>query len=311
MEQTQPFDSIAEAGAAASAVTATGKAASGETEASETETIGGTGKAPSGWQAKRIGWFNVRGIFWISPIAAGVLWGLAVLAMTQVQVIVPQSAGFNWRVHDGLLLVILGLPLLALLGIVITAFHLAVRFRRVWLKIISVLAGVTLLVFLCLAAFAALIEYAFHAREPQAADICPTGHVCEYTSPWDPNDGFVRVYREGLLLRYYEKQLDPFRHLHSQPTKTKPELNTAEYPAACSIENTNYAVVVIDKAGPANHNILARPRDGIWQQVADLTNGGYCVACRFDATSRTLVLTFQDTNGNHTVQTIPYPEQTP
>ncbi|NMX04517.1 hypothetical protein [Mobiluncus mulieris] len=100
-----------------------------------------------------------------------------------------------------------------------------------------------------------------------------TGHVCEYTSPWDPNDGFVRVYREGLLLRYYEKQLDPFRHLHSQPTKTKPELNTAEYPAACSIENTNYAVVVIDKAGPANHNILARPQDGIWQQVADLPNG--------------------------------------
>ncbi|MCU9974804.1 hypothetical protein FYZ35_01580 [Mobiluncus mulieris] len=308
MEQTQPFDSIAETGAAASAVTATGKAASGETEASETETIGGTGKAPSGWQAKRIGWFNVRGIFWISPIAAGVLWGLAVLAMTQVQVIVPQSAGFNWRVHDGLLLVILGLPLLALLGIVITAFHLAVRFRRVWLKIISVLAGVTLLVFLCLAAFAALIEYAFHAREPQAADICPTGHVCEYTSPWDPNDGFVRVYREGLLLRYYEKQLDPFGNLL---TATNHELKVADYPPACTIENTNYAVVVIDKAGPANHNILARPQDGIWQQVADLPNGGYCVACRFDATSRTLVLTFQDTNGNHTVQTIPYPEQTP
>ncbi|EEJ54042.1 hypothetical protein [Mobiluncus mulieris] len=308
MEQTQPFDSIAEAGAAASAVTATGKAASGETEASETETIGGTGKAPSGWQAKRIGWFNVRGIFWISPIAAGVLWGLAVLAMTQVQVIVPQSAGFNWRVHDGLLLVILGLPLLALLGIVITAFHLAVRFRRVWLKIISVLAGVTLLVFLCLAAFAALIEYAFHAREPQAADICPTGHVCEYTSPWDPNDGFVRVYRESLLLRYYVDRLDPFGNLL---TATNHELKVADYPPACTIENTNYAVVVIDKAGPANHNILARPQDGIWQQVADLPNGGYCVACRFDATSRTLVLTFQDTNGNHTVQTIPYPEQTP
>lgn len=308
MEQTQPFDSIAEAGAAASAVTATGKAASGETEASETETIGGTGKAPSGWQAKRIGWFNVRGIFWISPIAAGVLWGLAVLAMTQVQVIVPQSAGFNWRVHDGLLLVILGLPLLALLGIVITAFHLAGKFRRVWLKIISVLAGVTLLVFLCLAAFAALIEYAFHAREPQAADICPTGHVCEYTSPWDPNDGFVRVYREGLLLRYYVDRLDPFGNLL---TATNHELKVADYPPACTIENTNYAVVVIDKAGPANHNILARPQDGIWQQVADLPNGGYCVACRFDATSRTLVLTFQDTNGNHTVQTIPYPEQTP
>ena len=308
MEQTQPFDSIAEAGAAASAVTATGKAASGETEASETETIGGTGKAPSGWQAKRIGWFNVRGIFWISPIAAGVLWGLAVLAMTQVQVIVPQSAGFNWRVHDGLLLVILGLPLLALLGIVITAFHLAVRFRRVWLKIISVLAGVTLLVFLCLAAFAALIEYAIHAREPQAADICPTGHVCEYTSPWDPNDGFVRVYRESLLLRYYVDRLDPFGNLL---TATNHELKVADYPPACTIENTNYAVVVIDKAGPANHNILARPQDGIWQQVADLPNGGYCVACRFDATSRTLVLTFQDTNGNHTVQTIPYPEQTP
>lgn len=308
MEQTQPFDSIAEAGAAASAVTATGKAASGETEASETETIGGTGKAPSGWQARRIGWFNVRGIFWISPIAAGVLWGLAVLAMTQVQVIVPQSAGFNWRVHDGLLLVILGLPLLALLGIVITAFHLAVRFRRVWLKIISVLAGVTLLVFLCLAAFAALIEYAFHAREPQAADICPTGHVCEYTSPWDPNDGFVRVYRESLLLRYYVDRLDPFGNLL---TATNHELKVADYPPACTIENTNYAVVVIDKAGPANHNILARPQDGIWQQVADLPNGGYCVACRFDATSRTLVLTFQDTNGNHTVQTIPYPEQTP
>ncbi|STY84897.1 hypothetical protein [Mobiluncus mulieris] len=308
MEQTQPFNSIAETGAAASAVTATGKAASGETEASETETIGGTGKAPSGWQAKRIGWFNVRGIFWISPIAAGVLWGLAVLAMTQVQVIVPQSAGFNWRVHDGLLLVILGLPLLALLGIVITAFHLAVRFRRVWLKIISVLAGVTLLVFLCLAAFAALIEYAFHAREPQAADICPTGHVCEYTSPWDPNDGFVRVYRESLLLRYYVDRLDPFGNLL---TATNHELKVADYPPACTIENTNYAVVVIDKAGPANHNILARPQDGIWQQVADLPNGGYCVACRFDATSRTLVLTFQDTNGNHTVQTIPYPEQTP
>ncbi|NMW64352.1 hypothetical protein HHJ78_02100 [Mobiluncus mulieris] len=308
MEQTQPFDSIAEAGAAASAVTATGKAASGETEASETETIGGTGKAPSGWQARRIGWFNVREIFWISPIAAGVLWGLAVLAMTQVQVIVPQSAGFNWRVHDGLLLVILGLPLLALLGIVITAFHLAVRFRRVWLKIISVLAGVTLLVFLCLAAFAALIEYAFHAREPQAADICPTGHVCEYTSPWDPNDGFVRVYRESLLLRYYVDRLDPFGNLL---TATNHELKVADYPPACTIENTNYAVVVIDKAGPANHNILARPQDGIWQQVADLPNGGYCVACRFDATSRTLVLTFQDTNGNHTVQTIPYPEQTP
>ncbi|NMX11434.1 hypothetical protein [Mobiluncus mulieris] len=308
MEQTQPFDSIAEAGAAASAVTATGKAASGETEASETETIGGTGKAPSGWQAKRIGWFNVRGIFWISPIAAGVLWGLAVLAMTQVQVIVPQSAGFNWRVHDGLLLVILGLPLLALLGIVITAFHLAGKFRRVWLKIISVLAGVTLLVFLCLAAFAALIEYAFHAREPQAADICPTGHVCEYTSPWDPNDGFVRVYRESLLLRYYVDRLDPFGNLL---TATNHELKVADYPPACTIENTNYAVVVIDKAGPANHNILARPQDGIWQQVADLPNGGYCVACRFDATSRTLVLTFQDTNGNHTVQTIPYPEQTP
>ncbi|MCV0008531.1 hypothetical protein [Mobiluncus mulieris] len=308
MEQTQPFDSIAEAGAAASAVTATGKAASGETEASETETIGGTGKAPSGWQAKRIGWFNVRGIFWISPIAAGVLWGLAVLAMTQVQVIVPQSAGFNWRVHDGLLLVILGLPLLALLGIVITAFHLAGKFRRVWLKIISVLAGVTLLVFLCLAAFAALIEYAFHAREPQAADICPTGHVCEYTSPWDPNDGFVRVYRESLLLRYYVDRLDPFGNLL---TATNHELKVADYPPACTIENTDYAVVVIDKAGPANHNILARPQDGIWQQVADLPNGGYCVACRFDATSRTLVLTFQDTNGNHTVQTIPYPEQTP
>ena len=308
MEQTQPFDSIAEAGAAASAVTATGKAASGETEASETETIGGTGKAPSGWQAKRIGWFNVRGIFWISPIAAGVLWGLAVLAMTQVQAIFPQSAGFNWRVHDGLLLVILGLPLLALLGIVITAFHLAVRFRRVWLKIISVLAGVTLLVFLCLAAFAALIEYAFHAREPQAADICPTGHVCEYTSPWDPNDGFVRVYRESLLLRYYVDRLDPFGNLL---TATNHELKVADYPPSCTIENTDYAVVVIDKAGPANHNILARPQDGIWQQVADLPNGGYCVACRFDATSRTLVLTFQDTNGNHTVQTIPYPEQTP
>ncbi len=228
--------------------------------------------------------------------------------MTQVQVIVPQSAGFNWRVHDGLLLVILGLPLLALLGIVITAFHLAVRFRRVWLKIISVLAGVTLLVFLCLAAFAALIEYAFHAREPQAADICPTGHVCEYTSPWDPNDGFVRVYRESLLLRYYVDRLDPFGNLL---TATNHELKVADYPPACTIENTDYAVVVIDKAGPANHNILARPQDGIWQQVADLPNGGYCVACRFDATSRTLVLTFQDTNGNHTVQTIPYPEQTP
>ncbi|MCV0010459.1 hypothetical protein [Mobiluncus mulieris] len=110
------------------------------------------------------------------------LWGLAALAMTQVQAIFPQSAGFNWRIHDGLLLVILGMPLLALLGLVITAFHLAGKFRRVWLKIISVLAGVTLLVFLCLAAFLALIGYAFHAREPQATSLssflCKWGLVC-------------------------------------------------------------------------------------------------------------------------------------
>lgn len=194
--------------------------------------------------------------------------------MTQVQAIIfPQSAGFNWRVHDGLLLVILGMPLLALLGLVITAFHLAGKFRRVWLKIISVLAGVTLLVFLCLAAFLALIGYAFHAREPQATDICPPGRVCEYTT-WNPNDGFVQVYRESLLLRYYEKQLDPYGNLPQlQPTATKYELKIADYPPACTIENTNYAVVVIDKASPSNHNILARPQDGIWQQVADLPNG--------------------------------------
>ncbi|EEJ53810.1 hypothetical protein HMPREF0580_1853 [Mobiluncus mulieris ATCC 35239] len=39
----------------ASAVAIAGKAASGETEASETETTDDIEKAPGGWQAKRIG----------------------------------------------------------------------------------------------------------------------------------------------------------------------------------------------------------------------------------------------------------------
>lgn len=311
MGQTQNPDSAAEAGAASDEAAADSVAA----------TVGDAGQAPDAWQTRRIGWFSGREIFWISLVAVALLWGLALLSMTQVRVIFPRAVGFSWWVHDGLLLVILGLPLLALLGMAIAAFNLAVKFRRLWLKVISVLAGVALLAALPLAGLVAFVVFVFGAKAPQAIDICPTGHVCEYTSPLDPNDGFVQVYRESLLLRYSADQLDPFGnrqphpYYHPQPTQTTPqptpskhELKIEEYPAACSIENTNYAVVVIDKAGPANINILARPQNGIWENVADLPNSGYCVACRFDAASRTLILTFQDTNGNHTTQTIPHPD---
>lgn len=328
MELTQPFDSTAEAGAvpgeAEAGATAAGqtgvkKEISGGTKDSEAAASGSAGagvagRTPAGWQEKRIGWFTLREILWISPVAAALLWGLALLAMTQVRVIFPRAVGFSWWVHDGLLLVILGLPLLALLGMAITAFNLAAKLRRLWLKIICALTGVALLVVLPLAGLVAFVVFVFGAKAPEATDICPSGHVCEYTNPLDPNDGFVQVYRESLLLRYSADQLDPFGnrqphpYYHPQPTETTHELKIEEYPAACSIENTNYAVVVIDKAGPANLNILARAQNGIWEKVADLPNSGYCVACRFDADSRTLILTFQDTNGVHTTHTIPYPE---
>lgn len=284
----------------------------------------GTGNRPSWWR-----WFRTHRGAWAGVGIPLVVWGLAMLTSAFAVKGFPHDDNFNWLVHDGLLFIDLAVPLLVLLGIAIVMFHLVGVAKANWLKVVAALGGIGVLLLTALVSFWAFLVVIFLGRGPSLSDtVCPPNRYCDYTSPFDPNDGYVAVYREGLIFRHYEERLDPFGHDTPRPSQTpenpKPtpetssvpapgqqssppngisqeprgiELTRQEFPPSCEVPNTDYAVIVFDKAGPANFNVSVRAEGKSWKQIVNLPDTGACVEATSDPGTGEIALTFQDTNG--------------
>ncbi|MCI6574866.1 MAG: hypothetical protein MSC53_06860 [Arcanobacterium sp.] len=310
---------------------------------------GETSDAPPGWWK----WLRSHPKVWLFIAIPIGVWIIMVLLALLVVDDFPQDDDFNWWIHNIVLFALLVIPLLGLLGIMVISFHLTSRVRNKWLKALFASSGVAVLLFTALAAFFAFLVFIFTARSPgELVESCPPNRYCEYTSPFDLNDGYVNVYREGLVFRYFEQTLDPFGHnspksestsepessrdanaqdlaplssstapeMVAQPESSSsagtartpsgvsgiPELisDKSHYPPSCEVNDANkadYAVIIFDKAGPANHNLFVRAEDTKWILLADLEDTGACMQATRNPTTNMLTLTFQDANGNQTI----------